>query len=45
MKLATFDTGDAPEVGVVVGKAILPLSRAKPQLADTMINLIRNWRC
>jgi ureidoglycolate lyase len=43
MKLATFDAGDAPEVGVVVGEDILPLSRAKPRLAGTMIDLILNW--
>jgi ureidoglycolate lyase len=43
MKLATFDEGNGPEVGIVVGEAIIPLTRAKPQLAATMIDLISHW--
>jgi ureidoglycolate lyase len=43
MKLATFDEGNGPEVGIVVGEAIIPLTRAKPQLTATMIDLINHW--
>jgi ureidoglycolate lyase len=43
VKLATFDAGRAPEVGIVVGEAIIPLTRAKPKLAASMISLIQHW--
>jgi ureidoglycolate lyase len=43
MKLATFDAGNGAEVGIVVGEMIIPLTRAKPQLAPSMIGLIQNW--
>jgi ureidoglycolate lyase len=43
MKLATFEAGHAPEVGIVVSETIVPLTRAKPQLAPSMIDLIHHW--
>ena len=43
MKLATFSTGDAPELGVVVGDRIVSVSRTLPRAADDMIQLIANW--
>ena len=43
MKLATFSTGDAPELGVVVGDWIVSVSRTLPRAADDMIQLIANW--
>jgi ureidoglycolate lyase len=43
MKLVTFDAGNTPELGIVVGTAIVPLTRTKPQLAASMIDLIQHW--
>ena len=43
MKLATFSAGAAPELGVVVGDGVVSLSRAAPQLATDMIDLITRW--
>jgi len=43
MKLATFTVGGAAEIGVVAGEAIIPISRAAPQLAGPMIDLISRW--
>ncbi len=44
MKLVTFQSGEAPELGVVVGEhRVVPLSRAAPQLASDMIDLITHW--
>lgn len=44
MKLATFSTGGgAAELGIVIGGRICPLSRAAPQLAGDMMDLIRRW--
>src|SRR5258708_24109913 len=44
MKLATFTTGTAPELGIVDGKQIACLSRAAPALAGDMIDLIARWK-
>jgi 2-keto-4-pentenoate hydratase/2-oxohepta-3-ene-1,7-dioic acid hydratase in catechol pathway len=43
MKLATFEAGGAPELGVVHGDRIVSLSRAAPSLAADMIDLIGRW--
>ena len=43
MKLATFQAGEAPELGVVTGERIIPISRAAPALGDEMTGLIRAW--
>ena len=43
MKLATFTAGGAPELGIVLGPRILPLSRRAPGLAADMITLITSW--
>ena len=43
MKLATFEAGRAPELGVVQADRIVPLSRAAPSLAADMIDLIARW--
>jgi len=43
MKLATFTAGAAPELGAVVGDAIVPLNRAAPGLPADMIGLIKAW--
>jgi len=43
MRLATFTTGGAPELGVVQGDSIISLSRAAPRLATDMIDLITRW--
>jgi ureidoglycolate lyase len=43
MKLATFQAGDAPELGVVQAGRIVPLRRAAPGLAVDMIDLIARW--
>lgn len=44
MKLATFTTGGAPELGAVIdGGRIVPLSRIAPDLARDMIDLIARW--
>ena len=43
MKLATFITGDRPELGVVSGDLIIPLNRGPSDLPADMIGLIRAW--
>jgi ureidoglycolate lyase len=43
MKLATFEKGQAPEVGIVLDDMIVPLTWSKPQLALSMIDLIKHW--
>lgn len=47
MKLATFGAGDGPELGpelgIVAGDHVLPLSRVAPRLAVDMIDLIARW--
>ncbi|HEX2594387.1 MAG TPA: fumarylacetoacetate hydrolase family protein [Rhizomicrobium sp.] len=43
MKLATFTTGGAPELGVVEGDSIISLSKAAPRLATDMIDLVSRW--
>ncbi len=43
MRLATFTTGSAPELGVVQGDSIVSLTRAAPRLATDMIDLITRW--
>lgn len=43
MKLATFDAGGAPQLGVVVDGAIVPLNAAAPALPADMIGLIAAW--
>jgi 2-keto-4-pentenoate hydratase/2-oxohepta-3-ene-1,7-dioic acid hydratase in catechol pathway len=44
MKLATFTANSAPELGVVDGERVICLSRAAPQLARNMTDLIARWR-
>ncbi|MFN9849165.1 MAG: fumarylacetoacetate hydrolase family protein [Alphaproteobacteria bacterium] len=43
MKLATFTTDLASELGAVVGQKIVPLNRILPQLPADMIGLIQSW--
>jgi len=43
MKLATFETGGAPQLGAVVGDRIVPLNAAAPGLPTDMIGLIKAW--
>ncbi len=43
MKLATFTTGSASELGAVAGQKIVPLNRILPQLPTDMIGLIQSW--
>lgn len=43
MKLATFDAGAGPELGVVAGDLMVPLNRAAPALPSDMIGLIAAW--
>ncbi|MDB5447087.1 MAG: hydrolase family protein, partial [Phenylobacterium sp.] len=44
MKLATLTVDEgAPEVGVAVGDEIVRLKSARPQLPDTLIELIAAW--
>jgi ureidoglycolate lyase len=43
MKLATFSADGAPELGLVVDGRMRALSRAAPQLAGDMLDLIRRW--
>lgn len=43
MKLATFETGAAPQLGAVVGDRITPLNTAAPGLPADMIGLIAAW--
>ena len=43
MKLATFQAGGAPELGLVTGETIVPLSRTAPGLPAEMIGLIAAW--
>ena len=45
MKLVTFQTGAAPELGVVQGEhRLVSLSRSAPRLATDMIDLVARWR-
>jgi len=43
MKIATFTSGEASEIGVVDGDIIVSVSRAAPRLAAGMIDLIARW--
>ena len=43
MKLATFTDGSAPQLGVVIGEVIVPLSAAGAAVPTTMIDLIAGW--
>ena len=43
MKLATFTSGGAAEIGLVDGDGIVSISRAAPRLATGMIDLIARW--
>jgi ureidoglycolate lyase len=43
MKLVTFTTGGAAELGLVVDGRIVSISRAQPRLAKDMIELIQHW--
>lgn len=43
MKLATFTAGGAPELGVVAGDSLIPISRTAPGLPGRMIDLIAAW--
>jgi len=43
MKLATFQAGSAPELGLVTGDSVLSISRALPQLPHDMQALIAGW--
>lgn len=43
MKLASFSSGGAPELGLVVGNGVISLSRRLPALANDMIDVIAHW--
>ncbi len=43
MKLATFEAGSAPQLGAVVGDAVVPLNATAPGLPGDMIGLIAAW--
>ena len=43
MKLATFSSGGAPELGIVKGDEIISISQAAPRLARDMADLIARW--
>jgi 2-keto-4-pentenoate hydratase/2-oxohepta-3-ene-1,7-dioic acid hydratase in catechol pathway len=43
MKLATFETGGAPQIGVVDGARIVPVNQAAPALPHEMLGLIAAW--
>ena len=43
MKLATFEAGAAPQLGVVVGDTVVPLNATAPGLPGDMIGLIGAW--
>ncbi|HET6970367.1 MAG TPA: fumarylacetoacetate hydrolase family protein [Phenylobacterium sp.] len=43
MKLATFEVGAEPQLGVVKDDRIVPLNQAAPQLPSEMIGLIAAW--
>jgi 2-keto-4-pentenoate hydratase/2-oxohepta-3-ene-1,7-dioic acid hydratase in catechol pathway len=43
MKLATFEAGGAPQLGVVTGERITPLNAASPSLPADMVGLIAAW--
>jgi ureidoglycolate lyase len=43
VKLATFSTGEGAEIGIVDGDQVISLTRASPQLASGMIDLIARW--
>jgi 2-keto-4-pentenoate hydratase/2-oxohepta-3-ene-1,7-dioic acid hydratase in catechol pathway len=43
MKLATFITGAAPELGIVADDVVIPLSRWAPRIASDMTDLIARW--
>lgn len=40
MKLATFACGDGPELGIVAGRRVIPISRASPGLADWVVTIM-----
>jgi ureidoglycolate lyase len=44
VKLVTFEADGAPQLGVVQAGRVVPLSRALPELAGDMIDLIAQWR-
>jgi ureidoglycolate lyase len=44
-KLATFEAGLGPEVGIVTDEGMLPLSRLRPALASSMVQAIEQWNC
>jgi ureidoglycolate lyase len=43
MKLATFESGGAPQLGAVAGERVIPLNQAAPGLPGDMIGLIAAW--
>ncbi len=43
MKLATFAYGGGPELGIVAGGRIIPISRTVPHFEIDMIDLIARW--
>jgi 2-keto-4-pentenoate hydratase/2-oxohepta-3-ene-1,7-dioic acid hydratase in catechol pathway len=43
MKLATFASSGAPEIGIVDDKGIVSITRERPNLAANMIDLIARW--
>lgn len=43
MKLATFETNGRSEIGIVEGDSIISISRAAPDLASNMTDLIARW--
>jgi 2-keto-4-pentenoate hydratase/2-oxohepta-3-ene-1,7-dioic acid hydratase in catechol pathway len=44
MKLVTFETGAAPQLGAVVDDRVVPLNQAVPGLPGDMIGLIAAWK-
>ncbi len=43
MRLATFSTGGASEIGIVTNDRIISISRTTPRLAQDMLDLITRW--
>ncbi|HEY2070356.1 MAG TPA: fumarylacetoacetate hydrolase family protein [Rhizomicrobium sp.] len=44
MKLVTFETGAAPQLGAVMGDTVVPLNQVAPGLPHDMIGLIAAWK-
>lgn len=44
MKLVTFESGAAPQLGAVTGARVVPLNQTAPDLPADMIGLIAAWK-